>query len=131
MFNDPLWKKSTPSARKIAAECDYDFHKMSERAKDFMKRFEGQFKIATKRNSTNPTSVNDLQGKVNSPMDAITKRKTLAERLKAGLPEGIAYARGKMDLADGATARAPAEFKSRAGFQTCQVMQVKNRRDIE
>jgi hypothetical protein len=48
MFNDPIVEEVHAIRAKIAAECDYDLHRISERAKEFMKRFEGQFHVVTK-----------------------------------------------------------------------------------
>jgi hypothetical protein len=47
MFIDPIVEEVHAVRAKIAADCDYDFHKMSEAAKEIMKRYEGQFEIAS------------------------------------------------------------------------------------
>jgi hypothetical protein len=48
MFEDPIVEEIHAIRAKIAAECNYDLHKISERAKEFMKQFEGRFKVVTK-----------------------------------------------------------------------------------
>jgi predicted HicB family RNase H-like nuclease len=48
MFKDPIVEEVHAIRAKIAAECDYDLHRISERAKEFMKRFEGQFNVVNK-----------------------------------------------------------------------------------
>jgi hypothetical protein len=48
MFNDPLVKEVHAIRAQIAEECDHDFHKISERAKEFQKRFASQIKTVTK-----------------------------------------------------------------------------------
>ena len=49
MFIDPIVEEVHAARAIIAAECDYDFHKMSERAKEVMNRYAGRFKIATEK----------------------------------------------------------------------------------
>ena len=48
MFKDPIVEEVHAIRAKIAAECDYDFHKISERAKEVQKRFQSQIKTVTK-----------------------------------------------------------------------------------
>jgi hypothetical protein len=47
MFIDPIVEEVHAARAKIAAECDYDLHKITQRIEKFMKQHEGQFKIAT------------------------------------------------------------------------------------
>jgi predicted HicB family RNase H-like nuclease len=48
MFSDPIVEEVHAIRAKIASECDYDLHRISERANEFMKRFEGQFNVVNK-----------------------------------------------------------------------------------
>ena len=48
MFEDPIVEEVHAIRAQIAAECDHDFHKISERAKEFQKRFAGRIKTVTK-----------------------------------------------------------------------------------
>jgi hypothetical protein len=48
MFKDPIVEEVHALRAKIAAECDYDLHRMSERANEFLNRHEGQIKTVTK-----------------------------------------------------------------------------------
>ena len=49
MFEDPIVEEVHAIRAQIAAECDHDFHKISERAKEFQKRFAAQIKTITKK----------------------------------------------------------------------------------
>ncbi|MCC6125928.1 MAG: hypothetical protein IT426_13265 [Pirellulales bacterium] len=48
MFEDPIVEEVRAIRAQIAAECDHDFHKISERAKEFQNRFAGRIKTMTK-----------------------------------------------------------------------------------
>jgi len=48
MFIDPIVEEVRAAREKIAAECDYDFHKILLRGQKILERCQGQFKIVTK-----------------------------------------------------------------------------------
>jgi hypothetical protein len=61
MFVDPIVEEVHAARAKIAAQCEYDFHKMSARAKELMDRYKGQFTIVTKE------EMNQLRHRLNNP----------------------------------------------------------------
>jgi predicted metal-dependent phosphoesterase TrpH len=48
MFKDPIVEEVHAIRAQIAAECDHDFHKITERAIETQKRFASQIKTVTK-----------------------------------------------------------------------------------
>jgi len=48
MFQDPIVEEVHAIRAQIAAECDYDFDKISDRAIETQKRFAGQIKTVNK-----------------------------------------------------------------------------------
>jgi hypothetical protein len=48
MSNDPIVNDIRAFREKIAAECDYDYHKILLHGQDICYRYKGQFKFVTK-----------------------------------------------------------------------------------
>ena len=46
MWKDPIVEEVRKARQEIAAECDYDLHKMIERGREFLKHWKG--KVVTK-----------------------------------------------------------------------------------
>ena len=48
MFIDPIVKEVRAAREKIAAECDFDYHKILLRGQDICNKYKDQFKFLTK-----------------------------------------------------------------------------------
>ena len=48
MFTDPIVQEVRAAREKIAAECDYDYHKIYLHGQEICKRYKDQFKFVTK-----------------------------------------------------------------------------------
>ncbi|MGA2059072.1 MAG: hypothetical protein ABSG67_01220 [Thermoguttaceae bacterium] len=48
MFIDPIVQEVRAAREKIAAECDYDYHKILLHGQEMWERYKDQFKIVSK-----------------------------------------------------------------------------------